>query len=441
MPVPSCNAPIVPALPAESLAHAPADAPLETLREIVKRYRTPTYAYDLDTIRRQIDRLKDRLPAAVQVLYSLKANASLGLCGFMADCGLGADVASAGELVIARAAGFTAQNILVSGPDKSPAVLEQLRSVPDAIVSVDSISELEMLARQRLPHRALLRLRPDFRCTAVCSAGPDSRFGLQMGDLPRCREFLGTRGVRVVGFHIFAGSQVLDAAAIVHHLENAVDQAFRAAAALGIRPEVIDIGGGFGVPYGPDELELELAPIGDALQTLVQRATPARLVMELGRYLVAQAGWYLTTVLAKQTHAGRPAVVVDGGTHQRGDSCGIGLRRKVFPIDLADPDAADRGLASRDGSLVPTDVLGCLSHPGDVLVESAPLPRLEPGDLLAFPSAGAYTLLASSVLFHGHMPPAELAFAGNTIEVMRAREPVTAVVHNQTRLHQFRRSG
>src|SRR5262249_12424432 len=148
---------------------------------------------------------------------------------------------------------------------------------------------------------------------ASCVAGPDSRFGLLADDLPGCRELLAAGNLRAVGFHVFAGSQVLSTDGLLHHFRAAVDQSCRAAEALGLVPEIIDIGGGFGVPYGPGEEELDIAAIGRELLPLVRRAAPARLAIELGRYLVAQAGWYLTRVLARQQHRGRPAVVVDGG--------------------------------------------------------------------------------------------------------------------------------
>src|SRR5262245_55234511 len=120
--------------------------PLSLLREIVRRYGTPTYAYDIDRVRAQVARLRDALPPSVEILYSLKANASLGLCGVLAGEGLGADVASAGELLIALAAGFPAARIFLTGPDRSPAVLAELRSLPEVLISVDSASELRLLA-------------------------------------------------------------------------------------------------------------------------------------------------------------------------------------------------------------------------------------------------------------------------------------------------------
>jgi diaminopimelate decarboxylase len=301
----------------------------------------------------------------------------------------------------------------------------QLRSVPEAVISLDSVDELQLLAEEEPPRRALLRLRPNFRCDAVLAAGSDSRHGLLFEELLCCRDYVASRGIRVVGFHIYAGSQVLDAAAVVQHLRGGLDLCFRAADVLGIAPEVIDVGGGFGIPYGPEDRALDLAWIGSELEALAERAAPARLVLELGRYLVAESGWYLTTVLGRQTHAGRKAVVVDGGIHQRGDMCNLGLRRRAFPPVVLEPRTSPR---------VPTDVLGCLSHPCDVLAEGSSLPALSPGDVLAFPNAGAYGLQAAPCLFHGHPLPAEVAFDQGRLEVLRIRQPVSAVLDGQARM-------
>lgn len=426
---------------------ATVDAP-EVLLEIVRRFGTPTYAYDISRIQTQVAKLRKHLPPEVEILYSLKANASLGLCGVLAECGLGADVASAGELATALTAGFTPRRIFLTGPDRSPAVLAHLRNLPDVIVSVDSVSELRLMESRGLCHRVLLRLRPDFASYATCSAGPDSRFGLTLEDLPSCRELLrpilsasegpldalrwrsgseASHRSRVIGFHIFSGSQLLSSEGIIHHLRGGVDQALRTADRLGIVPEIIDLGGGFGIPYGPEDRELDLDIIGAELRRLAQRAAPARLVLELGRYPIAQAGWYLTSVLAHQTHHGRPAVVVDGGNHQRGDMCGLGLRHKGFTPSV---------IPGKEGALVATDILGCLSLPGDVLAEARLMPPLVPGDLLAFPNAGAYGLAASPWLFHSHPAPAEVAFEGTCVQPLRPRRPPESVLEGQALLQE-----
>jgi diaminopimelate decarboxylase len=398
---------------------------VQTLLAVARRYGTPTYGYDLSRIRSQIAKLRAHLPPAIQILYSLKANASLGLCSFMADRELGADVASAGELLTALEAGFPPRRIFVSGPDKSPALLAQLEAAPQALLSIDSFSELRMLAGRDQQHPALLRLRPDFSSFAACATGAGLRFGLLLEDLPRCREYLVSRGIKVIGFHVFAGSQVLKAEGIIQHLRGAMNLCRRAADLLGITPEIIDLGGGFGIPYGPADQELDLAPIGDELGVLLDRLSPTRLILELGRYLVAPSGWYLTTVLAHQKHGGREAVVVDGGVHQRGDLCGLGLRTKAFPPVVLDKQ--------QSALAVPTDVLGCLSLPSDILTESGWLPPLSVGDVLAFPNAGAYGLLASPALFHGHPAPAEVAFEGTKMQLIRARKPVASILDGQAR--------
>jgi diaminopimelate decarboxylase len=400
-----------------------------TLLEIARRHGTPAFAYDVDQLRARIGVLRAGLPASVQLIYSLKANPSLGLCGVIAAAGLGADVASAGEMVIARAAGFAPKDILVSGPDKSPPALAQLRDMPEALVSLDSLSELQTLAGEGQPFRTLLRLRPDFCSHAHCAAGPDSRFGLVFEDLGRCRAVVSsaTNGMRVVGLHVFAGSQVLDSGAVIQHLRGALEQSLRAAEVLGVAPEVLNLGGGFGIPYGPED-ELDMKPIANELQALAERAAPARLMLELGRYVVAQCGWYLTTVIARQKHQGREAIVVDGGSHQRGDLCGIGLRKKAMPVVLHGSSTPS----------VPTDVLTCLSLPGDLLAEAAPLPSLAPGDVLGFPNAGAYGLSASPHLFHGHPLPAEIAFDGTEMEVLRARQPLEHLLVGQRLLQRIK---
>src|SRR5439155_14678387 len=141
-------------------------------------------------------------------------------CGVLAGCGLGADVASAGELLTALTAEFPPSRIFLTGPDRTPALLDELRVFPDVLLSLDSASELRLLADKEPCHRALLRLRPDFCSQATCSAGPDSRFGLTFDELPRCRDLLCSAGIRVVGFHVFSGSQVLATEGVLQHLRG-----------------------------------------------------------------------------------------------------------------------------------------------------------------------------------------------------------------------------
>ena len=431
-----------------------ARGPFQELLQIARHYGTPTYAYDVSCLRRQVADLQATFPAGVDVLYSLKANPSLGLCSLIAGWGLGADVASVGELLTALEAGFPAERILVGGPYKSPETLAYLRSLPEVLLSVDSLGELQVLADQQQPFRVLLRLRPDFPSPAVVGMGPDSRFGIPYADLHRCRAYLtSSSAIKVIGFHVFSGSQVLDEAALVRHLRGAVDLSLRAADVLGLVPRILNVGGGFGVPYGSEDQALNLNPIAQELSRLLERVSPAQLVLELGRYLVAQAGWYLTTVATCQGDGRRQTVVVDGGIHQRADLCGLGLRTHALPplaLSARAPlpgEAISSEVRAVDGipgsndenhTSLPTSVWGCLCLPDDVLVEACALPRLATGDVLAFPNAGAYGLSASPALFLSHPAPAEVAFDGMLMELLRSRQATRAIVEGQERLRHIR---
>jgi len=396
--------------------------PAETLLEIARRYGTPAYVYDLSRLRTQAEKLRTHLPAAVEVFYSLKANASLGICDVFADLGLGADVAAAGELATAIEAGFPADRIFVAGPYKSPETVSLLRSLPGAILSADSRSELASIAAAGLPNPVVIRLRPDFASSAAVTAGPADRFGVPAAELPVCRRDMESLGINVIGFHIFAGSQVLDTNAVIDHLRGSVEQSLRAAEVLGITPAFLNLGGGFGIPYREGDGELDLQRIGGELASLVQRAGSARLALELGRFLVAEAGWYLTSVVGRQTFGDCPSVVVDGGTHQRTDFCGLGLRCSADP-----PLALDARPAPRQR----TNILGCLSLPADLLADGALLPPLSPGNVLAFANAGAYGLWSSPVVFHGNTPPAEIAFDGSNVTLMRPRQAAAGILDGQ----------
>jgi diaminopimelate decarboxylase len=394
----------------------------EILVEIAARFGTPSYAFDIRRIRQQVDKLRLHLPDQVELLYSFKANASLGICDVLEDCGVGAEVASAGELATAIEAGFSDQRIFVTGPFKSAETLSLLENLPAAVISVDSPGELEALSELAIPQAVVLRLRPDFGSCAVVEAGSESRFGFTAADLGRAAELLDSSPIELLGFHIFSGSQMLDTSALNDQLGRAMELALRSADRLGIQPSLINLGGGFGIPYGPTDEEIELAVLGEALARQVELASPARIVVELGRYLVAQSGWYLTSVLDQQTLQGRRAVVVDGGTHQRGDMCGLNLSTDAHP---------PHRLAAEQSPLEATDVLGCLSLPSDILARAAMLPTTVAGQVLAFANAGAYGVWSSPAAFHGSPLPAEVAFDGTSIQLMRERKPAQGILDGQ----------
>ncbi len=385
-----------------------AESKREVLRSIAERYGTPVYAYDFEIVAGQVRRLAKLLPAEVDLLYSLKANPSLGVCQVLARSGLGADTASAGELAIAIQAGFETGRIQVGGPVKSAETLRLLDEHPDLVVAIDSLTDLRRCASRK--HRALLRLRPDFPTHAVIDMGRSSRFGIPFDQLEDCRRLLESNPMRLVGFQVYCGSQVLEAGDVARQLRDSLDLCRRASQLLEVKPETLNLGGGFGIPYRQGQPSLDVATVARELQRLVAEAHPARLVLELGRYLVAEAGWYLTTVVGEQSLAGGRGVVVDGGVHHRADLCELKLGWDSLPPLV---------LTAEGSSTAPTSVLGALCLPDDVLARACPLPELAPGDVLAFPNAGAYGLTASPLLFLSHPTPMEVAFRGHDLQPLR----------------------
>ena len=402
--------------------------PVASLLEVARCHGTPTYAYDLDRMRAQVARIQEHIPRDVDLYYALKANASLAICGVFADLGLGAGVTSAGEVATAVAAEVPPERLVVGGPHKSAEVITWLASTPGAVISVDSPAELQQLGRTSLANRAVLRMRPDYPSTATAS-GLESRFGIPLDELRRCRSHMGVRGMEVMGFHVFSGHQLLDTDETIGQLRSAVGLVQRASDSLGVDPRRVHLGGGFGVPGLGDGDELDLARIGGELETLMGEV-PGRFSLELGRYLVAESGWYLTRVVGYQTQRGRPAVIVDGGTHQISDGYGLGATRAELPlVPLLGRDVPQHA----SGTVAPTDVLGCLGLPGDVLGSARLLPPLSPGDVLAFPCAGAYGYWSSPLAFQGSTNPAEVAFTRNSMEIMRPRGEATSILVGQNR--------
>ncbi|HEX4060856.1 MAG TPA: hypothetical protein VHY58_07510 [Streptosporangiaceae bacterium] len=392
---------------------APAQAVVaEALAEAAARYGTPTYVYDLARIRARTDELDGTLPPGIGVRYSVKANPCPAVGQVIAAAGFGAEVSSAAELELALEAGFRPDQILVSGPYKDEELLRLAGSLTGLLVSVDSLSELRQFAAWPGP-RTVLRLRPDYPSAGEMGAGSPDRFGIPAGQLRGEAGEL-ARAAGCAGFHVYGGSQILDPAALARSLGRAYDLAMRAAAALDVVPEVVNLGGGFGVPYDERGRELDLAPAAATLRALTARTPGTAVVLELGRYLVARAGWYVTRVVHQQTFDGRPAVVVDGGIHHRPDLCGLDLARRAAPPLLL--GAPRRGTTA-------TAVLGCLCLPWDVLAYGAALPPLRAGDVLAFPDAGAYGLSAAPAGFLGHRLPAEVALDGATLTRLRPPQP------------------
>jgi diaminopimelate decarboxylase len=367
--------------------------------------QTPFYAYDRAALRRRVAELRAALPAAVKLHYAMKANPMPAVVGLMAGLVDGIDVASAGELKVALDAGADPAEISFAGPGKRDVELRQAVAA-GVLVNVESERELPVLAAasQALgrPARVAVRVNPDFELkgSGMKMGGGPKQFGIDTEQLPDVLRRIGELGLDFEGFHLFAGSQNLKAESICEAQQQSYELALRLAADAPAPVRFLNLGGGFGIPYFPGERPLELAPIGDNLAQLVQRAASelpqAGIVIELGRYLVGEAGVYVTRVVDRKVSRGQVYLVCDGGlNHHLSASGNFGqVVRKNYPVTIGNRHTAE----ARESA----SVVGPLCTPLDLLADRMSLPVAQIGDLAVVFQSGAYGASASPQPFLGH---------------------------------------
>jgi diaminopimelate decarboxylase len=377
---------------------------------------TPLFVYDMDLIRARVASLRVALPSDVGLHYAVKANPLPGLVQRMVPLVNGLDVASVGEMRVAIACGGDPAHISFAGPGKQN---HELEGAIQAGVTINLESEGEagraiaIAEKLGITPRLAVRVNPDFdlKGSGMRMGGGAKPFGVDAERVPDLIRHIMSAGAQWRGFHIFAGSQALDAAAIVETQTQTVALAARLSDAVGAAPGFVNLGGGFGVPYFPGDQAIDLAYIGDKLsETLNHRSDILRndteFVIELGRYLVAEAGVYLTRVVDRKMSHGEVFLVTDGGLHhQLAASGNFGtVVRRNYPV----------AVANRFGAAVEetASVVGCLCTPLDRLGDQVGLPIAEVGDIIAVFMAGAYGATASPSAFLGHPAPHEMLVNG-----------------------------
>ena len=379
--------------------------------------RTPFYAYDRALIRSRVAQVREVLPPGVKLHYAMKANPMPALVGFMATLVDGIDVASAGELKIALDAGADPAEISFAGPGKTEAELRQ--SVASGVlINVESRREVVLLAaiadELGLPARVALRVNPDFELkgSGMKMGGGPKPFGVDVEQIPDVLGMIAGAGLHFEGFHLFAGSQSLRAESICEAQLKSYELALRLADLAPTPVRFLNLGGGFGIPYFPGEQRLDLQPIADNLGRLVARAArdlpQAALVIELGRYLVGEAGVYVTRIVDRKVSRGQVFLVADGGlNHHLSASGNFGqVIRKNYPVTISRQTGAGAGAGAADREVA--SVVGPLCTPLDLLADRMELPVAQPGDLVVVFQSGAYGASASPQAFLGHPPCIEI---------------------------------
>ncbi len=409
----------------KALVHAPTDQfPMQgntltvggiALDRLAARVgQTPFYAYDRALLSQRVAELRQHLPESISLHYAMKANPMPAVVAHMAREVDGIDVASGHELRVALDAGMSADEISFAGPGKHATELRQAIA-SGVLINVESPTELATIARLAaeldLTARIALRVNPDFelKSSGMKMGGGPKQFGIDAETVP---DLLPSIKAPLVfeGFHIFSGSQNLRAEAIIEAQTKALELAARLAAHAPGPVRTLNIGGGFGIPYFPGETRLDLAAVGRHLHGLVddaKRALPeAEIVVELGRYLVGEAGVYVTRVIDRKVSRGQVFLVTDGGLHHHLSASGnFGqVIRKNYPVTIG----SRAGTRAHDAEREIASVVGPLCTPLDLLADRMDLARADIGDLVVVFQSGAYGLTASPGHFLSHPPAIEV---------------------------------
>ena len=384
--------------------------PLTQLAERVGT--TPFFAYDRALLLARIQHIRQVLPPGVELSYAVKANPMPAVVQQLSSVVDGFDVASALEMRTALDTPMPATQISFAGPGKTPDELTQAIAA-GVTIELESETEADRVValgdRLSIRPRVAVRVNPDFeiRGSGMRLGGGSQQFGIDAERVPALVKDLAAAEVELLGFHVFAGSQNLDASILAEAQRKTIDLILRLVEASPDPVTYVNLGGGFGIPYSDRDEPLDTDAVGANLAGLIEASLrpavgDARVVMELGRYIVGECGVYVTRIVDRKESRGRTFLIVDGGLHhQLAASGNFGqVIRRNYPVVV--------GTRMHEEPAEEVSVVGCLCTPLDLLADKVVLPRAEIGDLVVIFQAGAYGLTASPIHFLSHPLPAEV---------------------------------
>jgi len=380
--------------------------------ELVERAGgTPLFVYSSQSIRGKVEKLRAAMPERLSLHYAVKANPYLPIIKLFSELVDGFDIASGGELGHIREAGVDPAIVSFAGPGKRDAELEAALSA-GVTLNLESEGEadraLAIAERLGVTPRLAIRVNPDFdlKGSGMKMGGGAKPFGIDAERVPDLARRIIASGAEWRGFHIFAGSQALDAEAIADTQAQTLALAARLAEASGAALPHCNLGGGMGIPYFPGDEPVDVVRVGSLLAEqfakLPEVLSDTRFCIELGRYLVGESGVYLSRIVDRKVSHGEVFLIIDGGLHhQLAASGNFGtVVRRNYPA----------AIATRFGAPVEEEasIVGCLCTPLDRLSDKGGFPRAEVGDLVAIFCAGAYGASASPATFLGQGPAREM---------------------------------
>ena len=372
---------------------------------------TPLFVYSTSHLRKRMSDLRAAMPERLAIHYAMKGNPYSPVLALMNELVDGFDVASGGELELALNAGVDAAQISFAGPGKRDRELQRAISL-GVTLNCESEGEadraLAIGAQLGITPRIAIRVNPSFdlKGSGMKMGGGAKQFGVDAERVPALAKHLIAAGADWRGFHIYAGSQALSADAIIAMQAQTLALVGELTDSIGAPPPHVNLGGGFGIAYFPGDEPVDIRAVGvalaDAFNVLPDILSATEFCIELGRYLVGEAGVYLTRIVDRKISHGEVFLITDGGLHHQlaaSGNFGTVIRRN-YPVAIATRyDAEPEEVAS---------IVGCLCTPLDKLSDSAHLPRADVGDLVAIFCAGAYGASASPANFLGQGPAKEM---------------------------------
>jgi diaminopimelate decarboxylase len=391
---------------------------------LAEEFGTPFYVYDLDLIGRRVEALKSILPRGFRIAFAVKANPALAVVAYLRQCGVGADIASGGELETVMRAGFEPTTVAMTGPGKRDEELAAAVSAGIGFVTVESRGELRRLEAiaaglgRRQPVVLRLALSEDSRLETVrLIGGVEGKFGMPLPVLyDAARQAAASPNLELLGVHAFGASNLRDAEQLASHVAELVEIGRQVAAEAGVPLRIVDAGGGLGITYADGERPLDIALLGRRLSEMRARwdSSPAlremTVILEPGRFLVGPAGAYVARVVDVKGPDAAPVAILDGG-----------INHAVRPALVRSEHRLAVLAAGGVRAMVRTTIAGPLCTGIDVFAIEAMLPRPRVGDLVAMLDLGAYGFTESMPLFLSHAWPAEVAVKGGRARLIRPR--------------------
>ena len=385
------------------------------IERVIKSVSTPCYIYDLKTIKSSYLDLRKNIPPNIEIFYAVKANPNKNIVSFFNRLGAGADVASGGELGIALRAGMKPDRISFAGPGKTAEELTLAIQKNVGSISAESIGEVDLIAavarKNKKTANVSVRINPasESLYAALKMGGGSQQFGVDEETAPKLiRVISKERSLRLTGIHMHACSQVLSEETVASNIKYLLEYGKKIQRQVGISIQRINFGGGLGIPYYKGQEKLNIKRLGKLINKIFDEIgvrkhfRNTRFFIEPGRFLVGEAGIYVTKVLYKKRSRGKTFLIVDGGMHQNLAAAGL-LGESIRRNRLIEVATKARTLKKET-----VTIAGCLCTPLDILARDIALPVCGPGDHIIIPCSGAYGYSASPLNFLSHPAPKEI---------------------------------